>query len=137
MEGTALRVYLRGLAVVGCPFGLYGANCKHECSGNCAKDVHCNRDDGKCPDGRCSSGWMGPRCEEGESGITFQGHPPEGHPLSPLQPQLVISLPAAASAFVCPPPPYKNRGCNRIQKIHNIYITKQKYYFFFKLKKKL
>lgn len=47
-----------------CPFGTYGPDCVHNCSGNCLGAVACNRTTGTCDTG-CDFGYTGELCETG------------------------------------------------------------------------
>lgn len=47
-----------------CPFGTYGPDCMHNCSGHCLGAVACNRTTGNCDTG-CDFGYTGELCETG------------------------------------------------------------------------
>lgn len=52
------------LKITECPSKTYGPDCVHNCSGQCLRDVACNRTTGKCDTG-CGFGYTGEFCETG------------------------------------------------------------------------
>ena len=47
-----------------CTTGLFGVDCKQQCSGHCEDNAVCNHTTGQCDEG-CAAGWRGSECNIG------------------------------------------------------------------------
>ena len=55
-----------------CPRGLYGPNCKNNCSPNCAVSKQCDVITGECIGG-CKAGWTNSTCDQSKTGFKLVG----------------------------------------------------------------
>ena len=55
------------LISVECQPGLYGIECKDNCSKHCLDPMNCDHMTGQCVDG-CANGWIGQKCIESKKG---------------------------------------------------------------------
>lgn len=53
------------ITITECVDGTYGDNCTHRCSGNCLKNLPCNKQTGICNDG-CIPGYTNKNCSSGK-----------------------------------------------------------------------
>ena len=47
-----------------CLSGYFGEICQYRC--HCEDDADCNKNTGRCPNGRCAIGWAGSDCQQGK-----------------------------------------------------------------------
>ena len=60
----------KNVCFVECPEGIYGPNCKNNCSSNCAVPARCNVKTGKCIGG-CQAGWTNSTCDESKTWVNL------------------------------------------------------------------
>ena len=53
------------LLIPGCQDGRYGTDCNETCTAHCKDGAVCDKQNGSCPSGQCSTGYQRSKCDQG------------------------------------------------------------------------